>query len=582
MSLIRIKCNMDKTIHRKYIHDTVYIDSAFRRPQDTSYDYNVYFESNDISSAKRMKDVVSVDVINAHIPVRNNNILAGLNSFDIHILESQTLQQVVRNVSEVQQFFTSLFTNNHISNAITVTQELREITTSPDTTERYVKLRLQSSTSVLLCDSNAFPSFDSERHTDSSLFTLHISPLLTQTSSPILVDSNHNFVTPLTFSVMKQYSVPVTLQPGYYPSDLSMINQLWSSLQYIDPSATPETNLQFSDFSVNSETNVSSGGLGWSSRREPQACWSLYFRTNIMDYSHIAVTKRYHENDFDLLSQFGLQYETVGDNWNEQTTINKLRHAFFMKSYDVSVDNSVLNTIQPSVTERIDEQLTLNNASRIFELRFNAINLIPRRYVNVLIEQIPNAGCKLTNDNISNVVCRIDLTTSHFLQYSDFTSTAVEGGNNVQEGTSNNAFTSFTSSEFQQNTTFFEPITLKGLNIKLKDNLGIHYDSSINHTIELRITRLGDAVVPFNIPTHNVSSLKHSKRTLTEMDDYVEYRKQQKMKRRRKNDVANIQIQHANPLYQWTDDNKWAIIGTITTFFGTLYLSSFVTKRHTE
>eukprot|EP00966_Prymnesium_polylepis_P114516 2646238-Prymnesium_polylepis.2 len=99
------------------------------------------------------------------------------------------------------------------------------------------------------------------------------------------------------------------------------------------------------------------------------------------------------------------------------------------------------------------------------------------------------------------------------------------------------------------------------------DNLGIDYDSSINHTIELRITRLGDAVVPFNIPTHNVSSLKHSKRTLTEMDDYVEYRKQQKMKRRRNREVANIQIQHTNPVYQWTDDNKWAIIGTITTFF---------------
>ena len=123
-----------------------------------------------------------------------------------------------------------------------------------------------------------------------------------------------------------------------------------------------------------------------------------------------------------------------------------------MKSYDITAEDSVLNTIQPSVTERIDEQITLTNASRIFELRFSAINLIPRRYVNVLIEQIPNAGCKLTNDNISNIVCRIDLTTSHFLQYSDSTSPVVEGGNNVQEGTSNNAFTSFTSSEFQQNT----------------------------------------------------------------------------------------------------------------------------------
>mgnify|MGYP001346777549 CR=1 FL=1 len=573
---------MDKTISRKYIYDTFYVDSAFRRPRDTSYDYNVYFESNDSNSARKMKDVVSIDVINAHLPVRNNNILAGLNSFDIHILENQTSQRVVRNATELQQFFTSLFTEAHVSNAITVSQELREISVPSGNTERYVKLRLESSSSVLLCDSNQFPSFDSETHTDSSLFTLHISPLLTQTSSPILIDSNHNFVTPLTFSVMKQSSVPVTLQPGYYPSYLSMINQLWSSLQYIDPSVTPETNLQFSDFSVNSDTDVSSGGLGWSSRREPQAQWSLYFRTNITTYSHIALTKRYHKNDFDLLSQFGLQYETVGDNWNEQTTAHKLRHAFLMKSYVVTAEDSVLNNIQPSVTERIDEQIILTNASRIFELRFNAINLISRRYVNVLIEQIPNAGCKLTNDNISNIVCRIDLTTSHFLQYSDSTSPAVEGGNNAQEGTSNNAFTSFTSSELQQNTSFFEPITLKGLNIKLKDNLGIDYDNSINHTFEFRITRLGDAVVPFNIPTHGVSSLKHSKRTLTEMDDYVEYRKQPKMKRRRNHEVANIQIQHANPLYQWTDDNKWAIIGTITTFFGTLYLSSFFTKRHIE
>jgi hypothetical protein len=326
---------MDKTISRKYIHDTLYVDSAFRRPRDTSYDYNVYFESNDLNSARRIKDVVSIDVINAHLPVRNNNILAGLNAFDIHILETQTSQQVVSNATQLQQFFTSLFTEKaHISNAITVTQELREIAVSPNDTERFVKLRLESSSSVLLCDSNPFPSFDSETHTDSSLFTIHISPLLTQMSSPILIDSNHNFVTPLTFSVMKQSSVPVTLQPGYYPSDLSVINQLWSSLQYIDPCVTPETNLQFSNFSVNSETDVSSSGIGWSSKREPQAHWSLYFRTNITTYSHIAFTKRYNNNNFDLLSQFGLQYETVGDNWNEQTTTNKLRHAFFMKSYD--------------------------------------------------------------------------------------------------------------------------------------------------------------------------------------------------------------------------------------------------------
>ena len=362
-----------------------------------------------------------------------------------------------------------------------------------------------------------------------------------------------------------------------------MINQLWSSLQYIDPSVTPETNLQFSDFSVNSDTNVSGSGLGWSSRREPQAHWSLYFRTNITTYSHIALTKRYHKNNFDLLSQFGLQYETIGDHWHEQTTGNQLRHAFLMKSYDITIEDSVLNTIQPSVTERIDEQITLTGASRIFELRFNAINLIPRRYVNVLIEQIPNAGCKLTNDNMSNVVCRIDLTSSYFLQYSDLSSPGVEGGNNIQEGTSNNAFTSFTCSEYQNNTSFFEPITLKGLNIKLKDNLGINYDSSTNHTIEFRITRLGDAVVPFNIRTHNISSLKHSKHTLPEMDDYVEYRKQRRIQKRRKTrEVSGIQIEHANPLYQWTDDNKWAIFGTITTFIGTLYVSSFFTKRRSE
>lgn len=576
---------MDKTIKRKYIHDTVYIDSAFRRPRDTSYDYNVYFESNDSNSARRIKDVVSIDVINAHLPVRNNNILAGLNSFDIHVLNTQNTKtpaseegvesEKVKNVTELQNFFVYLSESNHISNAITVTHELRHKKISPEVTEHYVQLRLESSSSVLLCDSNPFPSFDSEIHTDSSLFTLHVSPLMTQTSSLILLDSNNNFVTPLTFRVMKEYSVPVTLQPGYYPSDLSMINQLWSSLQYINANAI-DANLSYSDFSDK--------GLGWSSRREPQAHWSLYFRTNGTGYSHIALTKRYHKNDFDLLSQFGLQYETVGDNWNEQIKANKLRHAFFMKSFDLNAaeeGNPELNTIQE--TERIDEQIDSNEkATRIFELRFNSINLIPRRYVNVLIEQIPNTGCKLTNDNISNIVCRIDLTTSHFVQYSDFSSPAVEGGTNAQEGTSNNAFTAFTSSEFQQNTSFFEPITLKGLNIKLKDNLGLDYDSSINHTIELRITRLGDAVVPFHIPTHSVSSLKPSKQTLTEMDDYVEYRKQQKVKRRRKHEVANTQIQQSNPLYRWTDENKWAIIGTTATFFGTLYLSSFFTKKHIE
>lgn len=565
---------MDKTISRKYVYDTLFVDSAFRRPRDSSYDYNVYFESNDSNSARRMKDVVSIDVINAHLPVRNNNILAGLNSFDIHILEDEEYSAVITNATELQGFFTS----SYISGAVTVSSEIH---TSP---QRYVKLKLGSTSSVLLCDSNPFPTFESEFHTDSSLFTLLVSPLFTQTSSPILVDDNNNFVSPFTFRIMKQSSVPVTLQPGYYPSDTAMINQLWSSLQYVDPSGmgtNPEINLQFSDLPINSETGVGGDGLGWSSRREPQALWSLYFRTNNTTYSHIVLTKRFHKHNFDLLSQFGLQYETVGDNWNEQTIQNELRQAFFMKSYEVTVEDTVLNTIHPSTTERIDEQIDISTATRIFELRFNSLNLIPRRYVNVIIEQIPTIGCKLTNDNISNVVCRIDLTASHLLQYSDSISSVAQGGNNVQEGSSNNAFTSFTSNEFQQNTSFFEPITLKGLNIKLVDNLGIQYDSSTDHTIELRLTRLGDAIIPFYNPTHNISSLTHSYRNIQESDE-VKYRKQRNATKKRIRDLETTQIQHINPIYQWSDDNKWAIIGTLSTFFGTLYLSYYFTKRPVE
>ena len=104
-----------------------------------------------------MKDVVSIDVINAHIPVRNNNILAGFNSFDIHILESQTSQRVISNATQLQDFFTFLVESSLISNAVRVTSEVSEIAVSANVTERYVKLRLGSSSSVLLCDSNPFP-----------------------------------------------------------------------------------------------------------------------------------------------------------------------------------------------------------------------------------------------------------------------------------------------------------------------------------------------------------------------------------------------------------------------------------------
>ena len=562
---------MDKSIPRQNVHDTLYIDSAFRRDRDRVHDYNVYFESNDMHSARRLKDVVAIDVMSAHIPVRNNNILEGMNSFDIHILKSNDkVSSIMYNVSGFQEEMDAIFKSAFVDGSISVSSTVETVQVSDGVVERYAKLHLTSTARVLLCQTEPFPAFDSERHAN-TLYTLLVSPSVTQSSSPLLLDDNGDFASPLTFNIMRQWSVPVQLQPGYYQSDSAMVNQLWSSIQYIDTNASgfPEPSLSFSD------PDPDVDNVGWTSRRDPQARRSLYFKTSVTAtaYSHIVLTKRRHANGFDLLSQLGLHYETAGDSWDEQVAVeDPSRHAFFMKSYDVTDI-----TESDSITlERVDEQIEMGgNVKRIFELRFGVINLIPRRYVNVIVEQIPRAGCKMTNNNTSNVVCRIDLTSSHFLQYS--TSTDVSG-NGAREGTSNNAFTTFTR-RGPPDTSFFEPITLKGINIKLRDNLGLDYDNTIDHTLELRITRIGDATSPFHAPIHDVSSLgPDGRRTLPELVEDVEHRKRRGGRRARPRVEPVETVEHPNPIYRWGEDNKWAVLGTLTTFFGTLYASSYFTR----
>ena len=570
---------MDRSINRNLVYDHVYIDSAFRRDRDTSFDYNVYFESNTGDSARRLKDVVSLDIVTANLPVRNDNILPGINSFDIHLLKDESTDFVlIENIDELQHFMRDININtSHVINTIKISSE-------PDIFDTYAIFTLTSFTSVVLCQTTPFGIFDTEWHTEHQLYTVHISPELKQVSSPLMLqEGTRNFVSPLNFKLFNDHSIPVSLQPGYYPSFTSMINQLLVSFQYVDPPEY-EQNLSYTDM-YNSDQN-----LGWSTRRIPQTNWSLYFKTNraSTQYSHIALTKRYHQHEFDLLSQLGLQYETTGENWDEQPKKHEKRHTFFMKLFDVDKDTEEENTIVPESreTERINEEMNLDTTERIFELRFEPMNLIPRRYVNVIVEQIPRAGCKMTNDNVANVICRIDLTSSHFTQYSDaMNRDASTSASYIQEGTHYNAFTTYKCTEIQKNNTFFEPITIKGINVKLKDNLGIDYDTATCHTIELRITRLGDATAVFDIPQHNVSSVtQHNRRLLQPMDDYPEYRKQ---RIRKKHKTSKIEIYTPNgedtptlyPIYRWTDENKWAILGTATTFFGTLYLTSYFRPR---
>jgi hypothetical protein len=248
----------------------VLVDSAFRRERDAPHDYRVHFNTLDDATAERLKDVVNIDIVSAHVPKMQQNVLRSLNAFDVHVVGS-SVAATIGSVEELRTYLAGF------QCTCTTRLEERRFMSNDGNTDlhpplHYAIVTLSSNTRRLLCQDQPIPNFAHEvhRNADSTRYSM----MSDATSGRIALSGaslDAAFTMPFALSLRTAESHPVVLEPGYYPSDHMMINEIFQALSVLSSTAEPSLSA-YGDWATADEP-------GWSVRRDPKAHWTLYFRT---------------------------------------------------------------------------------------------------------------------------------------------------------------------------------------------------------------------------------------------------------------------------------------------------------------
>ena len=371
------------------------------------------------------------------------------------------------------------------------------------------------------------------------------------------------FTLPLTLSVDFTENHRVLLKPGYYPTTTMVISELFESFQMTE--GTIEPDIQFAH-------TWSSTDPGWSVYKEPRGRWVLYFRST----KNLRILFSREPGGNDILHQLGLRGSTAR-NWAAQAKFDPAENIFLMQQIAT-----------PNQTDATDNTIVSRselNVPYMYELQFEQINLTPRRYVDIIIENIP--GSSITNGaRHSNTLARVDFS-SHRVSYTSSVSNAVTSNeaDSFDEGSTADTYVMFERAHDDYVT--FDPLSLDHLKVRLVDSMGMSYTAARDHTMEIKMLMLADATVPFEVPIHSVGSVMAMRRGLSELPEFSEFADDAgdltptltKTRRRRKSVVpatvepATTELATPSPLAEWIFDNKVEVGATATTFFGMLYFS---------
>jgi hypothetical protein len=367
---------------------------------------------------------------------------------------------------------------------------------------------------------------------------------------------NINF--PITLSLSVAESHRVLLKPGYYPTSSMIIGELFEAFATVNSEVNENLQYYYDWNDTNTETN------GWSIYKEARGKWTLYFRTlNNNDDMNIYFSRE--PGAHDILHQLGLR-SNRSSNWAVATPQNTHDTRLYkMTKHIINSPPSIANS-----DNTIVGRSTLNFSS-IYELHFEQINLSPRRYVDINIKNIPNNASITNNTIFKNIFARIDLA-KHNISYSSSMNTTTQS--NIQEDFDESS-SSDTYAMFENNTTnrmpLFDPISIDHLEIELVDNMGYAYMAERDHTMQIELTVLGDATVPFGFPITDYGSVSPPRRQLTELLEFPEH----KPRRRHKKKKINIpEPEGPSPIREWMYDNKLEVGIGICTFVTVLYISN--------
>lgn len=496
---------MDRNIHRSLDVKTVHSDSAFRRNGQPPNRYRVYFNPNDSNTAERLKNVVGVGVERASIPTMHDNIIEGLNVINLHISGGGTS-----------------------SNSVTI-PDMDALTAYMSAfgveigflAPGVVTMRSVSGANVLLTSESTIPGNDAG----------HL--LVTSKTENWSIGT---FPVNLSLSACENHRV--LLKPGYAPTHDLMIKELFDSFESILPPTMPLDNALFTSTDDPSQP-------GWSSFQETNGSWTLQFTSQILTTQSIFLSREPTKYGIDALSQFGLRNADV---------------VFKMEQF--SSTSEAGNTIVPQTEQ------TQTTSYRFYVLRFAPLNLNPRRYVDIVVENIPETSITNNQYHIRGTLARIDLSNTHRQIYGASAQTLEQESYAFYEAKNNAAISTF------------DPVSLHFFQIRLVDNLGVAYKSDLNHHIEFKVLCLGDAKEPFKFPVHSVGSVARlSKRELLEEPMPADWIPVKKRRRRRQAPTADQTTDtNDNPILSWISENRLTTAGTLATFFGVLFIGRSLTR----
>lgn len=523
---------MDRKIPRNLDSKIIHIDSVFRRSDESVNNYKVFFDSHDKKRSKIIKDVVGLRINKATIPKVHNNIIPGLNILNLHVTPTTTISRTLHSESDLIQYLSEL-SFNLLLTANNATYELSS-----------------TNGNQLLVSSSTFPNSTAFENDHAMLVTSE--------------KKRWNVSFPITLSLAVAESHRVLLKPGYYPTSSMIIGELFEAFATITSSVN--TNLQY--YYDWNDTNTDADGTqqtsGWSVYKEPRGKWTLYFRTLDDDIDNMNIYFSKEPGTHNVLNQLGLR-STHSTNWAVPTPpSNNDTRLYKMTKHTINSPPSLANS-----DNTIIGRSTLNYSS-IFELQFQQINLVPRRYVDILIKNIPNSSF-ITNGTLHNdVFARVELA-EHNISYSSSVNTTTQS--NMQDEFDESS-SSDTYAVFENNTVnkmpLFDPISIDHLEIQLVDNIGHPYTAERDHTLQIELTTLGDATVPFDFPTNSIGSVSPPRRQLKELPEFPEH----KPRRHKKKKIKIPEPENPSPIGDWMYDNKLEVAAMSATFVTVLYLAN--------
>ena len=471
---------LDSAISRHLATHTVHVDSSFRRRGETSACYDVFLDSYNNQPSREIKDVTGVRLTRAVLPVVHDNVIPGLNAFNLHLVSASAAAaaapaETVRDAEELRACLDRKGVLVQVEPDAAGASKGRVVLSAPQ--------------NVLLLSADPVPDGDAGAATFGCL-------LVTRSARA------WNVAFPLQLRLLGGVEHHrVLLKPGHYFTSDLIRQEVLDAISAMQPPMEPV------DGNLFDTVDWTDTAPGWSTYRESKGNWNLYFRTP--EDVHIFMTR--DPGPHDVLLQLGAGREESA-NWFDPT-----------ENAGKRADRRVFEFQRSRLPSFSDAAGGGGGGGAQFmhELRFDSIDMMPRRYVDVVVDNLSAAQAVSTNSSRShaNVVARVDLCQ---VQRSYSAPVGNGGGAGLDERNTHDLFATYENAH----GAFLKlgPRNLDRLSIKLVDNFGYQYLSGKEHTLEITLSLLGDPSEAVSYPVHRLESLpKKRRRRPGKMHAFPEY-----------------------------------------------------------